>query len=88
VEEARRRRPALVCLSASSSQRVRALARICRHMAQLDKPRPAFTFVGPIFTRNPELQHKVAGVYLGDDAATATWHVTQLVGMDHLDSRR
>jgi methanogenic corrinoid protein MtbC1 len=83
VEEARRRRPALVCLSASSSPRVRSLARICRHMAQLDKPRPAFTFVGPVFTRNPELQRKVAGVYLGDDAATATWHVTQLVGMDH-----
>ncbi|MGH2517268.1 MAG: cobalamin B12-binding domain-containing protein, partial [Ktedonobacterales bacterium] len=83
VEEARRRRPALICLSASASPRVRALARICRHIAQMDKPRPHFTFAGPIFTRNPELQRKVAGVYLGDDAATATWHVSQLVGLEH-----
>lgn len=82
VEEARRRRPLLICLSASSSPRIRALARTCKHLGQLDKPRPTFTFTGPVFARNPELQRKVAGVYLGDDAATATWHVAQLLGMD------
>lgn len=82
VEEAHRRRPRLICLSASASPRIRALARICKHLGQLDKPRPTFTFTGPVFARNPELHRKVAGVYLGDDAATATWHVTQLLGMD------
>ena len=82
VEDARRRRPLLICLSASASPRIRALARTCKHMAQLDKPRPTFTFIGPVFARNQELLRKVAGVYLGDDAATATWHVAQLLGMD------
>jgi len=83
VEEARRRRPVLICLSASASPRIRALTRICRHLGHLDKPRPTFTFIGPVFARNPELQHKVAGVYLGNDAGMAAWHVTQLLGMDH-----
>lgn len=82
VEEARRRRPMLICLTASASPRIRALARACNRVVQLDKPRPTFTFTGPIFGRNPELQRKVAGVFLGDDAATATWHVAQLLGMD------
>lgn len=83
VEVVRQRRPTLVCLSASASPRVRALARICKHIAQLEKQRPVFTFAGPVFARNPELQQKVAGVYVGDDAGTATWHVMKLLGMDH-----
>ena len=85
VELARLRRPALMYLSASTAQRIRSLVRIGRRLAQLDKPRPNFAFGGPIFTRNPELQRKVSnvGVYLGDDAATMTWHVTKLLGVGH-----
>lgn len=85
VELARLRRPALMYLSASTAQRIRALVRTGRRLAQLDKPRPNFAFGGPIFARNPELQRKVSdvGVYLGDDAATMTWHVTKLLGVSH-----
>ncbi|MGZ6388286.1 MAG: cobalamin-dependent protein [Ktedonobacterales bacterium] len=82
VDEIRARRPALVALTATAPQRVRSLAKVAKTITQLEAPRPIFTFGGPAFARNPELQRRVSGVYLGDDAATATWHVTNLLGAD------
>jgi methanogenic corrinoid protein MtbC1 len=82
IEEVRKRRPALVSLSVSATQRIRSLARLVKALNQLDAPRPYVGFSGPIFVRNPELQHKVNGIYLGDDASAATWHVTNLLGTD------
>ena len=84
VEEVRRRRPAMLALSISSSQRIRSLARVGKAIGQLDAPRPTFVFSGPIFVRNPELQNKLAshGLYLGDDLGTATYHAMKLLGMD------
>jgi methanogenic corrinoid protein MtbC1 len=82
VDEIRARRPALVALTATAPQRVRSLAKVAKIITQLEAPRPIFTFGGPAFARNPELQRRVSGVYLGDDAATATWHVTNLLGAD------
>jgi hypothetical protein len=69
-------------LTVTSSQRIRSLARLVKAINQLDAPRPFVGFSGPIFVRNLDLQHKVNGIYLGDDAATATWHVTNLLGGD------
>lgn len=85
VEEVRKRRPAMIALSVSSSQRVRSLGRLARHIMSVETPRPIFAFSGPVFARNPELQRKVSGVYLGDDAATATWHARNLLGIDLSD---
>lgn len=82
VEEARKRRPALVALSVTSSQRIRSLARVAKAINQLDTPRPVPVFIGPIFARNPELQRKINGLYLGDDMGTATYHAKKLLGMD------
>ncbi|MGO8948756.1 MAG: MerR family transcriptional regulator [Ktedonobacterales bacterium] len=82
VQEVRKRRPALVCLTVTTAQRIRSLARLAKALNQLDAPRPFVGFSGPAFMRNPELQRKVTGVYLGDDAATATWHVSNLLGAD------
>ena len=82
VEEVRKRRPALVSLTVTGTQRIRSLARLAKVLSQLDAPRPFVGFSGPVFVRNPELQRRVNGVYLGDDAATATWHVTNLLGTD------
>lgn len=82
VEEARKRRPALVAISVTSTQRIRALARIAKAINQLDTPRPVPVFIGPIFARNPELQRKINGLYLGDDMGTATYHAKKLLGMD------
>jgi methanogenic corrinoid protein MtbC1 len=82
IEEVRKRRPALVSLTVTTTQRIRSLSRLAKALNQLDAPRPFVGFGGSIFVRNPELQRRVTGVYLGDDAATATWHITNLLGTD------
>lgn len=74
--------PAIVALTATSSQRIRALARISKRLGELPAPQPIFAYYGPIFTRNPDLRRKLTGAYLGDDAAMATFHVRQLLNMD------
>lgn len=83
VAEVRQRRPALLALTISTPPRIRALARLAKEINQLEAPRPIFAFGGAVFVRHPELQRKVSGVYLGDDANTATWHVRNLLGVEH-----
>jgi methanogenic corrinoid protein MtbC1 len=82
VEVVRQRRPALVCLCVTTAQRIRSLSRLAKELSQLDAPKPTIAFTGPIFARHPELQRKVNGIYLGEDAGTATWHLTNLLGLD------
>lgn len=82
VEEVRLRRPALVAVSISASQRVRTLARLAKAMEQLGSAAPIFGFYGPTFERNPELRKRVGGVYLGDDTSNATFHLKRLFGSD------
>ncbi|HUY77416.1 MAG TPA: cobalamin B12-binding domain-containing protein [Ktedonobacterales bacterium] len=79
IEEAQARRPALVALSAMTATRVRALTRIAKAINRFPPPRPIFAFGGAVFVRNSKMQQRVPGVYLGDDAATATWHVRRLL---------
>lgn len=82
VQDVSMRRPRLVCVSIMTPQRVRALARIAKEIVHMDAPTPIFTYSGAVFARNPELQRKVNGVYLGDDPATATWHAMRLLGIE------
>jgi methanogenic corrinoid protein MtbC1 len=82
VEDARIRRPRLVCVSVMSTQRVRALARIGREISHIEAPTPIFAYSGAFFARHPELHRRVSGVYLGDDPASATWQAMRLLGMD------
>lgn len=86
VMEARKRRPRLICVCVNMPQRIRALTRIARGVAQLDAQPPLFTYSGAPFARNPELQDRVIGVYLGDDPATATWRTLRLLGIDRRSS--
>jgi methanogenic corrinoid protein MtbC1 len=79
IEEAQARRPALVALSAMTASRVRALTRIAKAINRFPPPRPLFAFGGAVFVRDISMQQRVPGVYLGDDAATATWHVRRLL---------
>ncbi|MFI5273457.1 MAG: B12-binding domain-containing protein [Ktedonobacterales bacterium] len=79
VEEVRRRRPALVAIAVSTSQRVRTLARLTRALDQLDQSQPTVGFYGSIFVRHPDLRKRVGGIYLGDDTATATFHLERLL---------
>jgi len=82
VDEAMHRRPAAVALWLTSTQRIRAVARIAKRISQMDNPQPLFTYAGPIFVRNPDLQRKISGSYLGDDAETATRRLTAHLGIE------
>lgn len=75
--------PAAIAQTVTSAQRVRTLGRIAREIANLPAPRPIFVYSGPTFARNPELQHRVGGIYLGDDPVAACRMVTRLLGVDH-----
>ena len=79
IDEMREKRPALVALHITSAQRVRTLARVAKDFTKIGAPRPIFAFSGPVFVRNPELKSKVQGVFLGDDAWQATWHLKHLL---------
>lgn len=74
--------PSIVALTATTSQRLRALARINKRLAESLEPQPIFAYWGPVFVRNPELRRKLNAVYLGDDVATATRNVRELLNMD------
>ena len=81
VEQVRLRRPALVALLIAETQRLRSLSRVSRELHALAHPRPIFAYGGAIFARHPELQRRVDGLYLGDDATTATYQVRRLLGL-------
>jgi methanogenic corrinoid protein MtbC1 len=81
--EIRKRRPALVALDISSTQRIRALARLSKDISQLDPPHPVFGYTGGIFTRTSDLRKKVKGEaqYLGDDTLSATLAIARALGI-------
>jgi DNA-binding transcriptional MerR regulator len=79
VADSRLRHPRLVCVSIMSPQRLRALARIAKDINQIEAPTPLFSYSVAIFARNPELRRRVAGTYLGDDPASATWQALRLL---------
>jgi methanogenic corrinoid protein MtbC1 len=74
--------PTIIALTATMQQRIRALARIGKKLSEQPQPQTIFAYWGPIFVRNPDLRRKLGGIYLGDDAATATRHVRQLLNLD------
>jgi methanogenic corrinoid protein MtbC1 len=82
LDEVRERHPALVALDISTTQRIRALARLAKEMRQLEPPRPFFCYTGVVFARNADLQRKIKdATYLGDDTATAAFHVATMLGI-------
>lgn len=82
VDRVRVVRPALLAVSVMTSHRLRTLARLARDVNTLPPPRTIFAYGGAVFGRHPELQRKIPGVYLGDDAPSASWHVQRLLGME------
>lgn len=83
LAKTREMRPAVVSMVVTMPQRVRTLARISRRFASVEGKRPIFGYCGPVFTRHPEQRQRVEGVFLGDDAWQATWHLRRLLGMSH-----
>jgi methanogenic corrinoid protein MtbC1 len=72
VEVSRRRRPDMVCLSATTPAAAQQLRAVAVALAQLDPPRPQFAFGGQAFVAEPALIEAVPGTFLGRDAREAT----------------
>jgi methanogenic corrinoid protein MtbC1 len=80
VAETRRRRPALVCLSAATEPGARSVSHLASALARLDPPRPIMGFGGGAFVRMPDLQRRIkGGLFLGVDGTVATRHAIQLL---------
>jgi methanogenic corrinoid protein MtbC1 len=79
VGEVRRRRPAMVLLSASTSEAANGLRRMADELAHLEMPRPIIGYGGRIFVRQPELRAQISGVYLGDSAQEAVDTVREML---------
>jgi methanogenic corrinoid protein MtbC1 len=88
LDEIRKRRPALVAVDISASQRIRSLVRLARDMERLDAPRPLFGYTGAVFVRHPDLLRKLKGIpYLGDDTALAAFHIATMLGIQGTPSK-
>ncbi len=71
VGEVRRRRPAMVLLSASTTDALPGLRRMAEELATVEAPRPLVGYGGRLFVRHPELREQIAATYLGDSAQDA-----------------
>lgn len=79
LQEIRRLRPGVVCLSVTTRPRARDLAEIAREVNRLEEPRPTFCFGGGAFMQDPGLVKSIKGVFLGADANEATRRMHELV---------
>ena len=68
LQEIRRLRPDLVCLSATSRECAGHLVQLYDGVAQLPAPRPHLVFGGRAFNLIPELREQFAGAYIGASA--------------------
>ena len=76
---AQRLQPALVCVSASTTETAGALRQAALRLQEVE-PRPQVGFGGRIFRGNPDLCQTIPGVYLGDDALATAETVGRLLG--------
>lgn len=79
VGAAQRLRPALVCVSASTTETAGALRQAAQRLHEVE-PRSQFGFGGRIFRAHPDLCQTIPGVYLGDDAQATAETVARLLG--------
>lgn len=77
VQQFESHRPALLALTASQPQRIRALGRVAREVGEAPGDPVLFGYYGRVFAQNRELRARVAGQYLGDDPTAATRLVRQ-----------
>lgn len=79
LQEVRAIKPGVVCLSAMTRPRVKDLAEVAREITKLEQPRPIVCFGGGAFGQDSTLLRNIKGVFLGNDAATATKRVCELI---------
>ena len=64
IEEIRRLRPSLVCLSAATSERIDELTELTAAVERLPEPKPRLVLGGRILNAQPELQARFPRAYL------------------------
>ncbi len=79
IEEMARIRPAMVIISASTSQAVAGLIELARAVEAMTTPRPVFAYGGHIFTSNPDLRQSVPGIFLGESIRSAAEYAVALL---------
>ncbi|GHO44584.1 cobalamin B12-binding domain-containing protein [Ktedonospora formicarum] len=79
LQEIRKLRPGLVCLSATMRTSARTLAEVAREIDKIDAPRPDVCFGGSIFAHEPGLTRAIKGSFLGLDARQTTQHIQELL---------
>lgn len=79
LQTAARLQPAMVCVSASTTEAARAVQSTALRFSILSEPRPLFGYGGRIFKAYPLLRQDISGVYLGDDALASADMVTRLL---------
>lgn len=87
VGEVRRRQPAMVLLSASTTEALPGLRRMAEELAVLELPRPLIGYGGRIFIHHPELRAQVPGAYLGDSAQDAVDTMRSLLSDAHSNGK-
>ncbi|WP_052568592.1 cobalamin B12-binding domain-containing protein [Ktedonobacter racemifer] len=88
LQEIRRLRPGVVCLSATTRPRARDLAEIAREINKLEGPRPTVCFGGGAFMQDPGLVKSIKGVFLGPDANEATRRLHELIPLQQSQPAR
>lgn len=71
VEMARRVRPRVICLSASTEENARTLIESVRSLGEMGDELPRVSCGGYAFRANPELRSRVESLWLGGDAVQA-----------------
>jgi len=79
VEEMIRLRPALVIISASTTDAVAGLIELAKAVQAMPAPRPVFAYGGHVFSADPDLRQGVPGIFLGESARSAVEYVIALL---------
>jgi methanogenic corrinoid protein MtbC1 len=79
VDEMERLQPAMVIMSAATSETVAGLIEIGDAVAEMHPPRPLFAFGGRAFNVHPELRTRVPGIFLGESARFAVNYIVTLI---------
>lgn len=79
VAEVERQHPAVVLMSASSSEAAAGLTEMTAALVNIAPPRPIIGYGGRIFNQQPDLRSGIAGVYLGATAQEAVKSMDDLL---------
>ena len=71
--------PRVVAVTLTSASRLRLIGHFAADIQRLPAPRAVVGFVGPLLARQPDLQRRIGGVFLGADPGQATQQVRNIL---------